>query len=108
MKNNIIQWQQNQVCLRDFVSLMMLAPWNLARKGWFEMHGKHRTLCLKFPSKSGLVSCNQEPHSEVISLFWKKRFCCSVFPLAESSIIWEGIIEEMKTMFPDLLKERKT
>lgn len=42
-ENNIIQWQKNQVCLRGFLSPMMPAFGDWARKGWFEKHGKHHT-----------------------------------------------------------------
>lgn len=62
-ENNITQWQQNHVYLRVFLSPVVPALQDLARKGWFEKCGKHHTgMCtLNLPASLALPPATGNP-----------------------------------------------
>lgn len=64
-RSNSLQWLQNQVCLGGFGSPMVpaLQDLSLERLVWKVWEASPRHSCSEFPSSSGLVPRNQEPHS---------------------------------------------
>lgn len=98
---NIIQWQQNHVYLRVFLSPVVPALQDLAR---FEKCGKHHTgICtLNLPASLALPPATGNPIQKCFPSLSRNKVLLLCFLASRNRHNME-----LQTVFPDLLKEKK-